>query len=59
MVVQGTSFMSSVKTAVTNCDGCTTLLALKQHNLGDSKWDKVIRKVEHNVIQIKWKGNNT
>ena len=58
-VVQGTSFMSSVKTAVTNRDGRTALLALEQHNLGDSKWDEVIRKAEHNVLQIKWKGNNT
>ena len=52
-VVQETTFMSSVKTAVTNRDGQAAL------NLGDSKWDEVIRKAKHNVLQVNWKGNNT
>ena len=58
-VVQGTAFMFSMKTTVTNHGGQAALLAPKQHNLGDSKWDEVIRKAKHNVLQVKGKGNNT
>ena len=58
-VIQGTSFMSSLTTTVTNRNSQASLLTLKQHNFGDSKWDKVIRKAKHNVIQVKWKGNKT
>ena len=43
-VVQGNSFMYSAKTVVTNQDGCTAVLALEQHILGDSKWNEVIKK---------------
>ena len=56
--VKNTSYMSSIKTAINYQDGQEALLALERHNMGNGKWDKVIKKAEKNVLIIKWKGNN-
>ena len=56
--VENTSYMSSIKTAIDRRDGREALLALERHNMGNGKWDEVIKKAEKNVLVVKWKGNN-
>ena len=57
-MVQGTSFESSSKAFQKNRDGRGVYLALCQHNLGSSKWDKIIDEAETYVMRREWNGKN-
>ena len=45
-LVNGTSFDSSIKAHQRRRDGRAVYLALCQHNLGSSKWGKVVKKAK-------------
>ena len=57
-MVQGTSFESSIKTFQKAHDGRRAYLTLCQHNLGSSKWDKIIDEAETYVIRRGWNRKN-
>ena len=57
-MVSGTSFESSVKTHQCRRDGRAAYLALVQHNLGSSKWDKILEDAEAYVSKREWNGKN-
>ena len=57
-MVSGTSFESSVKTFQRRRDGRAAYLALVQHNLGSSKWDKILEDAEAYVSKREWNGKN-
>ena len=57
-MVQGTSFESSIKTFQKARDWRGAYLALCQHNLGFSKWDKIINEAETYVMRREWNGKN-
>ena len=57
-MVQGTSFESSSKAFQKNRDGRGVYLALCQHNLGSSKWDKIIDEAETYVMRREWNVKN-
>ena len=57
-MVQGTSFESSIKTFQKSRNGRGAYLALCQHNLGSSKWDKIIDEAETYVMRREWNGKN-
>ena len=50
-MVSGTSFESSIKTFQRSRNGRGAYLALCQHNLGSSKWDKIIEDAENDVMR--------
>ena len=57
-MVAGTSFESSVKTFQRRRDGRAAYFALCQHNLGTSKWDKILEDAEAYVSKREWNGRN-
>ena len=57
-MVQGTSFESSIKSFQRARDGRGAYLALCQHNLGSSKWDKIIDEAEGYAMRREWNGKN-
>ena len=57
-MVSGTSFESSVKTYQRRRDGRSAYFALVQHNLGSSKWDKILEDAEAYVSKREWNGKN-
>ena len=57
-MVSGTSFESSIKTFQRSRDGRGAYLALCQHNLGSSKWDKIVEDAETYVMKREWNGKN-
>ena len=57
-MVAGTSFESSVKGHQRRRDGRAAYLALCQHNLGSSKWDKILEDAENYVSKREWNGRN-
>ena len=57
-MVAGTSFESSVKSFQRRRDGRASYLALCQHNLGTSKWDKILEDAETYVSKREWNGRN-
>ena len=57
-MLAGTSFESSIKTFQRSGNGRGAYLALCQHNLGSSKWDKIIEDAEDYVMRREWNGKN-
>ena len=57
-MVSGTSFESSIKTFQRSRNGRGAYLALCQHNLGSSKWDKIIEDAENYTMKREWNGKN-
>ena len=57
-MVSGTSFESSIKTFQRRRDGRGAYFALCQHNLGSSKWDKIVEDAEAYVLKREWNGRN-
>ena len=57
-MVAGTSFESSVKSYQRRRDGRAAYFALCQHNLGSSKWDKILEDAETYVSKREWNGKN-
>ena len=57
-MVTGTSFESSVKSHQRRRDGRAAYFALCQHNLGSSKWDKILEDAETYVSKREWNGRN-
>ena len=55
-MVSGTSFESSIKTHQRKRDGRAVYRALCQHNLGSSKWDKILEDAETDVLRREWNG---
>ena len=51
-----TRFMTSLKPSIHTKDGRGARFALETQNLGDSKWDEVIAKAEHTVLNLPWSG---
>lgn len=57
-MVAGTTFESSIKSHQRNRDGRNAYFALCQHNLGSSKWEKIIEDGETYVMKREWNGKN-
>ena len=57
-MVNGTSFESSLKAHQRKRDGRAAYLALCQHNLGSSKWDKIVEDAEAYMMRREWNGKN-
>lgn len=57
-LVAGTSHESSIKSFRRSRDGRSAYLALVQHNLGSSKWDKIIDSCETYLLRNEWNGRN-
>ena len=57
-MVNGTSFESSIKAHQRLRNGRAAYLALCQHNLGSSKWDKVVEEAEAYMMRREWTGKN-
>ena len=57
-LVSGTSHETSVKTYQRSRDGGGAYLALCQHNLGSSKWEKIFEDAETYVTKREWNGKN-
>ena len=53
-MVSGTSFESSIKTFQRRRDGRGAYFVLCQHNLGSSKWDKIVEDAEAYVLKREW-----
>ena len=57
-MVAGTSFESYIKTYQRRQDGRAAYQALCQHNLGSSKWDKILEDAEAYVSEREWNNKN-
>ena len=57
-LVTGTSHESSIKAHRKDRDGRGAYLSLVQHNLGSSKWDKIIESCENYILRVEWNGKN-
>lgn len=57
-MVKDTSHASSLKPFQRTQDGRGAYFALQQHNMGESKWDRVIEQAEDMVLKRIWNGNN-
>ena len=57
-LVTGTTHESSIKTFRRARDGRSAYLALVQHNMGSSKWDKIIDACETYILRNEWNGRN-
>ena len=53
-----TEYLTSLKPFQKARDGRGALLALETQNLGDSKWDMLIKKAEQTVLNFPWNGKN-
>ena len=54
-----TEFLTSLKPFQRARDGRGALLALESQNLGDSKWDMIIKRAEQTVLNFPWNGKNS
>lgn len=54
-----TEFLTSLKPFQKARDGRGALLALESQNLGDSKWDMLIKAAEQTVLNFPWNGKNS
>ena len=57
-MVAGTTFESSIKSHQRTRNGRRSYLALCQHNMGSSKWDKIVEDAETYVMKREWNGRN-
>ena len=57
-MVSGTSHEASIKVHRRSRDGRAAYLALCKHNLGSSKWDRVIEECENYLMKREWNGKN-
>ena len=57
-VVNGTSHESSIKQYRRGRDGRSAYLSLVQHNMGSSKWDRIIKTCENYLLRTEWNGKN-
>ena len=57
-MIAGTSFESSIKSFQRTRDGRAAYKALLQHNMGSSKWDKILEDAEAYVMKREWNGRN-
>ena len=57
-VVNGTSHESLIKQHRRGRDGRSAYLALVQHNMGSSKWDRIIETCENYLLRNEWNGKN-
>ena len=57
-MVRGTSFESSLKSQQRARNGRGAYFSLLQHNMGSSKWDKIIEEAEMYVLHREWNGRN-
>ena len=57
-MVTGTLFEASIKARQRRCDGWAAYLALCQHNLGSSKWDKIVEDAEIYMMKREWNRKN-
>ena len=57
-MVRGTSFESSLKSHQRARNGRGAYLSLLQHNMGSSKWDRIIEESETYVLRREWNGKN-
>ena len=57
-MVNGTSFESSLKAHQRNRNGREAYLALCQHNLGTSKWERIVENAETYLMKREWNGKN-
>ena len=53
-----TEYLTSLKPFQRARDGRGALLALETQNLGDSKWDMLIKRAEQTVLNFNWNGKN-
>ena len=53
-----TEYLTSLKPFQKARDGRSALLALETQNLGDSKWDMLIKRAEQTVLNFPWNGKN-
>ena len=54
-----TEFLTSLKPFQKARDGRGALLALENQNLGNSKWDMIIKRAEQTVLNFPWNGKNS
>ena len=57
-MITGTSFEASIKAHQRRRDGRAAYLSLCQHNLGSSKWDKIVEEAETYMMKREWNGKN-
>ena len=57
-MVTGTSFEASIKAYQRTRDGRSSYMALCQHNMGTSKWEKIIENAETYLMRREWNGRN-
>ena len=57
-LVAGSTHESSIKSFRRARDGRGAYLALVQHNLGSSKWDRIIDTCENYLLRNEWNGKN-
>ena len=57
-MVGGTSFEASIKSHQRSRNGREAYLALCMHNMGSSKWDKIVEDAENYVMKREWNGRN-
>ena len=57
-MIAGTSYESSIKSHQRARSGREAYLALLKHNLGSSKWDKILEDAESYVMKREWNGRN-
>ena len=57
-LVTGSSHESSIKAHRKDRDGRGAYFSLVQHNLGSSKWDKIIESCENYILRVEWNGKN-
>ncbi len=58
-MLNDTSYATSLKPFQRRRDGRGAYMALQQHNMGDSKWDKIIEAAEDMVQRRTWNGKNS
>ena len=57
-MITGTSSEASIKAHQRHCNGRGAYLALYQHNLGSSKWDKIVEETKTYMMKREWSGKN-
>ena len=57
-IVAGSSHESSIKSFRRNRDGRGAYFALVQHNMGSSKWDRIVDTCESYLLCNEWNGKN-
>ena len=57
-IVAGSSHEASIKAHRRARDGRAAYLALQLHNMGSSKWDRIIDECENYLLKREWNGRN-